>query len=81
MLRKKVWQKKSYMVMDKKNILHRITIPEKKFPASSKSPPPPSKVKWSAPKLLSFQCNLSTSSISELSVRYRGRSPVVNHLT
>jgi hypothetical protein len=31
----------------KENILH-ITIPKKKFPASSKSPPPP-KVKWSAP--------------------------------
>jgi hypothetical protein len=43
MLRKGEWQKKSYMVMVGKNILH-ITIPEKKFPASSKSPPPPQKL-------------------------------------
>jgi hypothetical protein len=40
MLRKKVWQKK---------IVHGDGI-KKIFPANSKSPPPPpSKVKWSAP--------------------------------
>ena len=52
MLRKRVEKNVHGVGTEKKN-LH-ITIPKKKFPASSESPPPPppSKVKWSAPKIL-----------------------------
>ena len=52
MLRKREWQKNiAHGDGIGKKILH-ITIPEKKFPSSGKSPPPPpSKVKWSAPHI------------------------------
>jgi hypothetical protein len=44
MLRKREWQKKIvHSVGTEKNNLH-ITIPQKKFPAGSKSPPTPQKL-------------------------------------